>query len=692
LRQEIKQLQHAVFEACQPPPPPPNLRTVGVEETQATQFFASRLSPCPDRPGQAPCRDNDIPLVAGKATVLRAYVDVLAHPTEPITALTGVLETRPSGSPSPQIPITPYNAPIPPRRADQISRRNANDTLNFRMPATRCHGRVDIRLTVFDALHPAESGFTAAPVVRTLEFVDTAPLKIRLVRIHYANAARGMDIPPPTTADFWTTAQLTLRTYPIPGIVLVRDSVELYDGDFTSFFASGGPAAQGTTGTIFEILANLLNAENLSGDVHYVALIPGFPANHTGASGWAVSRKQIAEVFDGHALAQEVAHDSGFPHHAPGCGAGDPDPNYPVYDSYPSASIGEFGFDIVDSVVFDPAVTRDFMSYCGNPWVSPYTYLGLLRTFSSAARTAPGLTPSNQEVLTFTFSVFRNGKVNHFGTGFHAVGPVVSENGQQTRYAAELHDKDGNPLVRQRLRFNDPYQTFEDAQLDFLVAMPFHAQATSLVITREEETIYTRAVGKSAPVVKIKPLRGAAVLSGRVTVSWVASGAGHDRWRYVLRYSNDDGQTWFGLATRLTTTEYTVDFDELPGGERCLIQVLAVADLRTGVATSEPFQVRVKAPVVEILTPHSGDAFEQGQPVAFFGFARSVAGSGDSDALNWSSSIDGFLGSGMQIDSSSLTPGRHRITLSADDGARGESTTSIYIKVAPFRDRVPSRH
>ncbi len=101
--------------------------------------------------------------------------------------------------------------------------------------------------------------------MRTLSFVETATLKIRLVRIHYKNAARAMDIAAPTTADFWTTAQYTLKTYPIPGIDVVRDTVELYDGDFTSFFASAGPGAQGTTGTIFDILTNLRNAESFLG-------------------------------------------------------------------------------------------------------------------------------------------------------------------------------------------------------------------------------------------------------------------------------------------------------------------------------------------------------------------------------------------------------------------------------------------
>jgi hypothetical protein len=687
-RQLIKQLQNAVFNACKPPPPPPNLRIGGIEQTQATQFFQSLLNPCPDRPGiSGPCPSNDIALVANKALVLRVYPDVLPTSTKPITALTGVVETKPTGSTTPNIPLTPYNISVPPRRLNQVLRKNANDTLNFRIPAAKCRGSLDVRVTIFDAQHPAETGFTASPISMKLQFVETAPLKIRLVRIHYKNAARVMDIPAPTTADFWTTAQLTLKTYPIPRIDVVRDSVELYDGDFTSFFASGGPGAQGSTNTIFEILTRLLTAEGLAGDVHYLAIIPGFPANRTGASGWAISRRQIAVVFDGHAMAQEIGHDSGFPHHAPGCGAGDPDPNYPVYDGYPSASIGEFGFDTVDSVVFDPAVTRDFMSYCGNPWISPYTYLGLLRTFSSAAHALPTTLFEPRRVMTLSFALHRNGKVDQFKRGLDTVVLPPVPMGPVTPYLVELQDQDGNSLVSQRLRLYEPYQTLDDAVLDFFVEIPSHDDATSLVIKQDDRTLYTHAIAKPGPAVILKQLKPAAKSGTKhpetIAISWSSAGPRDTSVRYTLRYSNDGGRSWFVVASDLTKTEYTVDLDELPGGDECVLEVTSASRQRIGSATSESFQVPRKPRAIEILSPRNGEVVEASASISFFGFLQSLEGSGDPDGLNWSSSVDGYLGSGNQVIPSALTPARHRITLSGDDGMGGETSKSIYIRVLP---------
>src|SRR5258705_11391898 len=39
--------------------------------------------------------------------------------------------------------------------------------------------------------------------------------------------------------------------------------------------------------------------------------------------------------------------------------------------------------------------------------------------------------------------------------------------------------------------------------------------------------------------------------------------------RYLLRYSNDGGRIFRAVAPSLSETEYTVDLDRLPGGDRC---------------------------------------------------------------------------------------------------------------------------
>jgi len=77
--------------------------------------------------------------------------------------------------------------------------------------------------------------------------------------------------------------------------------------------------------------------------------------------------------------ADTAAHETGHAHgreHA-NCGPGlDPasiDPNFP----HPDGQIGEWGFDVQNSVLYDPVQTTDIMGYCEHTWISDYNYQAL---------------------------------------------------------------------------------------------------------------------------------------------------------------------------------------------------------------------------------------------------------------------------------------------------------------------------
>jgi len=107
-----------------------NLTITSVEYNQTIQFFRSQLDPATAQ------RDNSIGLIAGKSTVLRTFVDTQTDPTRPtIASISGLLEIRLPNSAT-WIPISPLNGPIQPKRNSAISRRNANDTLNFLIPGS----------------------------------------------------------------------------------------------------------------------------------------------------------------------------------------------------------------------------------------------------------------------------------------------------------------------------------------------------------------------------------------------------------------------------------------------------------------------------------------------------------------------------------------------------------------------------
>jgi hypothetical protein len=80
--------------------------------------------------------------------------------------------------------------------------------------------------------------------------------------------------------------------------------------------------------------------------------------------------------------ARVVAHELGHNWarlHAPCGGPSDVDPRYP----YAGGAIGVYGINMRDEVLFPPD-RSDIMGYCGNPWVSDYTYQAVLAWLAAA--------------------------------------------------------------------------------------------------------------------------------------------------------------------------------------------------------------------------------------------------------------------------------------------------------------------
>lgn len=677
-----------------PPPPPPILRISGIEATQATQFFRSELNPCPDRSGSGPCPDNDIPLVGRKTTVLRVYPHYPTRDPPPIvTSISGELRIRQDGDEWSD-PIKPFNGPISPRREQSIDRGNPDHTLNFRLPPRSTQGTLQTRVTIFDANSPHQLP-RSRPRRRTLEFAPFSELKIRLVRIRYQNDTRNdgpFDVDAPTIGEYLRTARFTHKTYPVSQMRIVKDSVELYDGDFTSFFASAGPEARGTTGTIFEILTDLLETENLGSDVQYFACIPGPPANQAGR-GHAVSRRNIGEVGHGPTMAHELGHNCIGSDHAPCGNPHSPDPDYPDYGdgSYPAASIGEFGFDTWDGTVHDPTNTHDLMSYCSPNWISPYMYERLFRCFGPGARAAgddaPEIRRGPRERFYLAVAIDRADRVIWTGHGIQLPGRPLVQTGIRSPYVAELQSESGDIIESQRLRHTDSHQGLDASRLECLVDVPWNDDASEIVFKREGEVLDAFDIAADPPAVEIEAVGSAGeTLADEQTISWSypdgeeptldeAEATQH------LRYSTDGGTTWSTIARNVRGTEYRIDPDELPGGEECVFQVIVTEGFRTGVATSERFRVPRKPRMPLIVSPEHGTRFENREPIQFVGLSHSPAGEGDERSLQWSSSIDGFLGSGGILVSHTLSAGTHRIRLDTEDSLDDDVSANVTITV-----------
>jgi len=101
--------------------------------------------------------------------------------------------------------------------------------------------------------------------------------------------------------------------------------------------------------------------------------------------------------------------------------------------------------------------------------------------------------------------------------------------------------------------------------------------------------------------------------------------------------------------------------------------------------SDQSFSVANNVPEVDIAGPVSGEFFTGVQGVALTGSALDAEnGLLEGSQLQWSSSIDGALGSGevLDISAAELSEGEHSITLTATDADGGVGTATVEISIA----------
>jgi hypothetical protein len=170
-------------------------------------------------------------------------------------------------------------------------------------------------------------------------------------------------------------------------------------------------------------------------------------------------------------------------------------------------------------------------------------------------------------------------------------------------------------------------------------------------------------------------LVGSQLPAGPFQVSWTASDADGNPLTYSLLYSNDGGASWQTLATSLVSTSLSLNTNQLPGGS-AMLRVVASDGLLSGQDTSGAFSVPLHAPTVQIQLPSPNQVFYPTQQVVLQGSAYDLEdGTLGDAAFEWSSSIDGVLGTGASLSTSELSTGSHVLTLKVTD-SDGTSTTA----------------
>jgi hypothetical protein len=689
-----------------PPPPPrnPNIRIAGIEVTQGIQFFNFNGQ------GTGLMPDNSLLLVHEKTTVVRVYVDCRTISSSfPTPAnITGIcIPALPN-----TFPLDLINGPIVARAANQIDRSNANHTLNFRLDGWRCKGRITFVVIVWDSTRTqgdadwatfASETFVSPGFTFLLPLFGNPKRPVFAVRIIYTGpdptTGAPMNLDPPTETEVANTLHGTsagesfvTKVFPTSGIDYHGSTTRQFGGNLRADGAGG-------CGTGWNALLTMLSdmrsaSSSHAGDVWVGVLPAGTPTGGViGCGGGGVA---AGRVGDQNTFAEEIGHAYGRLH-APACSPapGTVDTSYPTYalsngTFLTSGSIGEFGFDTTTGAVRNPSTTSDFMGACppAFEWVSEHTWRNLFAQFvsffpSSAAAPAPLASteeaPLAREHLILNFRMYRDGDVELLPS-FHLPGaaPMLPSD-EEAPIVVELRAADGRGVGFHRCHLNDPYADPDSPYQDFHEVIRWEQETTSIAFLRDEDEVQIIEVEERAPQITSRPV--AEREGDRVTLAWEAQ---HDQNRitYLVRYSNDGGNTWLAVAAGLTEPRFVADLADLPGGEDCLFQVAASSTIRTTVAEAQAMAVSVKPRRPYILSPEPNSRFSQGEPVRLGGVGFSPDfQTAPLDEVVWISNVDGFLGYGHNLITQALTPGLHKITLSVADGLGGEASESLLIKI-----------
>ena len=323
------------------------------------------------------------------------------------------------------------------------------------------------------------------------------------------------------------------------------------------------------------------------------------------------------------------------------------------------------------------------MSYGANRWVSPYTFMGIRTTmtdrfrdpFAGGRYTWPRTCRVRRSTCRSGSSVTAASRCGRASTSPRVPGHL--DRAPAADVACELLDATGAVLHFQRCRLRGSHVDPDGPHVDFHEALPWFDEIAEIRFLRNREVLHVHPVEGSAPAVELSTseLRYS---EKPVTLSW--AGRHPDRnLTYVVRYSCDGGQTWRVVAAHLSRAECRLRQELLPGGQRCVVQVVASSGIRTAVTQSKPFTAPLTPRRATIL---STDVTGAGRIVLRGGAFSPDFGLGSPDDVTWSSNVDGLLGHGLVLVGDRLvTEGLHAITLTAPDGMGGLATTTTPVTI-----------
>jgi hypothetical protein len=343
-----------------------DLRIDGMYLTQSVQTYAGA-----------------VPLVDGRDGYLRVFVTAnqpnAASPEVRVRFYqNGVpVSELAVASPGPSVPLSPNEGSL-------------GASWNIPVPGSLIRPDLSILATVDPANAVAEADETdnAFPVSGSPLAMDVRtalPFSVRFVPIIQSVNGRRGNVSNANKDGYLAAA---MKVHPL----------SVYDADLRAPYTTSQPAVQaGNENSAWGRILSELDALRLAdhNSRYYFGVVN--PTYNNGIAGIGYIGGKTAIGWDRPGGDWVAAHEWGHNwgrQHAPCGGASNPDANYP----YADGSIGIYGLDVAAQSLKPPTST-DLMGYCGNEWISEYTYTGVLDWRSTRADVAVGFAQAMQPCL-----------------------------------------------------------------------------------------------------------------------------------------------------------------------------------------------------------------------------------------------------------------------------------------------------